>query len=355
MRTTIALVIIAGSALAQITLGVGSVGGTILDESSAPVPGAKVILTEESKGLVRESASDSDGSFLFPSAIAGPYLLRVEKQGFSSASMTNLRIEVGEQASVEITLHLGEVRTTISVQQPTPTELDAESNAIGSTVDSTRVRELPLNGRNFIELAKLAAGAVDVSPASNLFLSNVGPPDRTVVLPGTLPNSVAYFLNGVDITGSRNGELALSPSPAAIDQFTVQYSFLLPDQGANPAVVNIVTKGGSNRFHGEAFEFLRNGSLDARTFFSPGPEDLKRNQFGVAMGGPLWKDRAWVYGFYEGLREISAFSSAGYSPTAEMFAGNFAGSGRTSTTRRLMILRPELAGRSPITSFRLAR
>ena len=135
---------------------------------------------------------------------------------------------------------------------------------------------------------------MDISPASNLFLSNVGPPDRTVVLPGTLPNSVAYYLNGVDITGSRNGELALSPSPAAIDQFTVQYSFLLPDQGANPAVVNIVTKGGSNQFHGEAFEFLRNGSLDARTFFSPGPEDLKRNQFGVAMGGPLWKDRAWV-------------------------------------------------------------
>jgi len=331
MRLTLRLVALVMAAvvpaLAQTTLSVGSVGGTIRDESKAVIADAKVILTEESKGLVRESESDSAGRFLFPSTIAGSYSLRIEKQGFNAGRMMGLKIEVGEQASVEITLHVGEVRSTITVTTPTATELGAESNTIGSTMDSRQVRELPLNGRTFLQLAKLSAGTVDISPASTLFSANVGPPDRMIVLPGTLPNSVSYSLNGVDITGSRDGELALSPSPAGVDQFTVQHSFLMPDQGAYPAVVNIVTRSGSNQFHGEAFEFLRNGNLDARSFFSPGPEDLKRNQFGVAIGGPLWKDRAWYHVFYEGLREISAFSSAGYSPTQEMFEGKFAGTG----------------------------
>ncbi len=328
VRILIPLVISAVSPmLAQTTLSLGSVGGAIRDESGAVVAGAKVILTEESKGLVRETESGSDGRFLFPATIAGSYSARVEKPGFNLVTMTGLRIEVGEQASVEITLHVGEVRTTLTVTAPTATELDAESNTISSSVDSSQVRELPLNGRDFLQLAKLSAGTLDVSSASNLFSGNIGPPDRVIVLPGTLPNSVNYFLNGVDITGSRDGELALSPSPAGVDQFTVQHSFLMPDQGVYPAVVNIVTKSGTNQFHGEAFEFLRNGNLDARSFFSPGPEDLKRNQFGAAAGGPLWKDRAWFHVFYEGLREISAFSSAGYSPTQQMFEGNFAGTG----------------------------
>ncbi len=325
--TVLALTVLAQTVLAQTTLSVGSVGGAIRDESGGLIGGAKIILTEESKGLVRQTESGSDGHFLFPSAIAGSYSLRVEKQGFSSGRMTGLRIEVGEQASVEITLRVGEIRATITVSTPTAAERDAESNTIGSTVDSSQVQRLPLNGRNFLQLAKLSAGTVDTAPASNLFSTNVGPPDRTIVLPGTLPGSVNYFLNGVDITGSRDGELALSPSPAGIDQFTVQHGFMMPDQGVYPAVVNIVTKSGTNQFHGEAFEFLRNSDLDARSFFSPGPEDLKRNQFGGAAGGPLWRDRAWFHVFYEGLREISAFSVSGYSPTRQMFEGNFAGTG----------------------------
>jgi hypothetical protein len=117
-------------------------------------------------------------------------------------------------------------------------------------------------------------------------------------------------------------------SVAAIDQFKVQQNFLMPDQGPNAAAVNVVTKSRSNQFHGEAFEFLRNGDLDARGFFATGPEDLKQNQFGIALGGPLWKNRVWFHGFYEGLRKISAFTSAGYSPTLPMFSGDFANTSR---------------------------
>ena len=311
--------------LAQTTLSAGAVAGTVRDESGSFVAGAKITLTEQAKGLVRESESDRDGVFLLPSLIAGVYSLRVESQGFSAERMEGLTIEVGKLVSVNLTLHVGEIRTAIEVLLPMEAEQNAESNAIGSVVDSGRVQQLPLNGRNFLDLGLLAGGTVNVSPANNLFSNNVGPPSRTIVLPATLPSSASYSLNGINITGSRDGELALSPSIAAIDQFKVQENFLMPDQGTNPASVSIVTKSGTNQFHGQAFEFLRNGVIDARSFFAKGPEDVKQNQFGFASGGPLQKDRVWFYGFYEGLRELTAFSTAGYSPTQQMFDGRFRG------------------------------
>ena len=327
---TLALVVLLSAPiLAQTTFSRGALIGMVRDESGAVVADAKLILTEESKGLVRESESSRDGSFLFPSLIASVYSVRVEKEGFSTEQMNDLRIEVGGLASIDLTLHPGKIRTEIEISLPTEADLTAESNAIGSVVDSGRVQQLPLNGRNFLDLALLAAGTVNVGPANNLFSNNVGPPSRTIVLPATLPSSASYSLDGINITGSRDGELALSPSIAAIDQFKVQENFLMPDQGNNPAAVSIVTKSGTNQFHGQSFEFLRNGIMDARSFFATSPEDLKQNQFGFASGGPLRKDRVWFYGFYQGLRELTAFSTAGYSPTGEMFDGNLAGVGHS--------------------------
>ena len=318
----------ATSLRAQSALGVGALRGTVLDTSEGVIGGATVTLTETSKGWVRTSESGGDGSFLFASVIAGVYSIRVDMPGFSTEQMDDLRIEVGQQAAITIRLQAAGIRTSMTVLAPTPTELNAQSNTIGSLVDSERVRELPLNGRNFLQLALLSGGVNDVSPASDVFTSNVGPPGRLVVLPGTFPYSVGYSLNGFNIRGSRDGELALSPSVAAIDQFKIQVSFLMPDQGTSSAVVNIVTKSGSNQYHGELFEFFRNRVLDARSFFAPAREDLKRNQFGGAMGGPLRKDRMWFHAFYEGLRELTAFSASGYSPTAEMFGGDFTATGR---------------------------
>jgi hypothetical protein len=330
MKTVIALTLFGVAVVfAQATLGVAAVNGTVRDQSGALVPAATVALTENAKGLVRKSETDRNGSFLFPAVIAGVYSLRVEKDGFNTEQIQALSIEVGQQATVAVSLNPGQVHTAITVRAPSTTQLSAESNTVGSLVDPNEVRELPLNGRNFLQLGLLAAGAVDITSASDLFTSNVGPPARTIVLPGTLPSSVVYSLNGMNITGSRDGELAVNPSVAAVDQFRVQENFLMPDQGVGPAVVNIVTKSGTNQFHGEVYEFLRNGRLDARSFFATSTEDLKRNQFGIRLGGPLRKDRIWFEAFYEGLRELTAFSTAGYSPTSEMFEGNFAVLGHT--------------------------
>jgi hypothetical protein len=316
-------------AVAQATLGAAALGGAVHDESGGAIPGAKISITHESSGAVHESESDSAGAFLFPGVPAGTYSVRGEKVGFSSEQMRGVRLDLGGQASVLIELRVGEIRTSITVGPPSATDLTAVSNTIGTIIDSAQMRELPLNGRDFLQLAKLAATTVETSSASNLFSSNVGPPNRTVVLPGTLPNSVSYFLNGINITSSRDGELAMSPSVSAIDQFRIQQSFVMSNQSSHPAIVNIVTRSGTNELHGEAWEFVRNGKLDARSFFAAGPEDLKRNQFGFALGGPVRASRVWFYAFYEALRERKAFSKAGYSPTREMFGGDFAATGRS--------------------------
>src|SRR5579884_1291124 len=313
----------------QPTLGAATLGGTIRDESGAAIADARVRLTDESKGLIRQSTSDRSGFFIFPALNAGMYSVIAEKSGFRAVRVRDVRLEIGEQASVEIRLTIGSVRTAITVLADNSTELDAGANTLGTVVDAIRVRELPLNGRSLLSLAGLAATVSEPTPASNLFTSNVGPPDRTIVLPGTLPSSAAYALDGINVRSSRDGELSLSPSLAGVDEFKVQESFLMPDQGVSPAVVNIVTRSGGNQFHGEAFEFLRNRDLDARSFFAAAREDLRRNQFGVTTGGPLRKDRAWFYGFYEGTRQLTTFSTAGYSPTREMFRGDFSGTGHT--------------------------
>src|SRR4051812_24939950 len=211
-RIVAILLIVCNPLFAQTTLGVGALRGTVLDSSDKVVVGATVTLTETSKGLVRRSESHQDGSFHFVSVLAGIYSVRVEMPGFNTEQMDDLGIEVGQQASVNIRLRVGEIRTSMTVMAPTVIELNAQSSTIGSLVDSARVRELPLNGRNFLQLALLSGGANEVSTFSDVFASNVGPPGRVVVLPGTLPYSGGYSLNGINIRASRDGELALSPS-----------------------------------------------------------------------------------------------------------------------------------------------
>src|SRR5262249_50399657 len=156
---------------------------------------------------------------------------------------------------------------------------------LGTVVDSGRVESLPLNGRNFLQLALLAGGATESTGASNNISVQTGHPGRTVILGGNLGTTTGYLINGIATRGGRLGESALNLSIASVDEFKVQQSFFMPDQGPNPGLVNVTTKGGTNQFHGQAFEFIRNKVLDARNFFAPAREDLHRNQFGLAIGG----------------------------------------------------------------------
>ncbi|MBI3682469.1 MAG: carboxypeptidase regulatory-like domain-containing protein [Acidobacteria bacterium] len=312
----------AATVAAQATLGSATASGTVRDASGAAVPGAKVALTDVARGLTRETVANEAGTYLFPSIPAAVYTLRVTQPSFDAYELKGLRVEVGQNATVDVELKVGQISTVVSVSAEQSILLDTESNAIGTVVDSERVQSLPLNGRNFLQLALLAGGSTEILGRANVIGGQVGHPDRGIIVTGNMPQTTGYLINGISTRGGRLGESAVNLSIAGVDQFKVQQNFFMPDQGPNPGLVNVTTKGGTNSIHGQAFEFARNELFDARNSFAPAPEDLKRNQFGFALGGPIIKDRMWFYGNYEGLREITAFSARGYTPTRAMFGGD---------------------------------
>ncbi|HYO82542.1 MAG TPA: carboxypeptidase-like regulatory domain-containing protein [Bryobacteraceae bacterium] len=319
---SLVVLLLAFPSLAQ-TGGAAVLAGTVRDASGAGVPDVVAELNDVARGLIRTTRTNEDGAFLFPALTPALYTLRVSREGFAAQEFRNISLEVGQRANYDVELRPGQVTTVLTVAADTLPQLETESNAIGTVVNSARVQELPLNGRNFLQLALLSGGAVSPTGRSDAIGGQTGRSDNAVILGGNVGSSTGYLINGIATRGGRLGESALNISPAAIDQFKVQMSFFMPDQGPNPGLVNLTTRSGANRFHGELFEFFRNEKLDARNFFAPGPEKLHRNQFGGSFSGPLRTDRTWFFGHFEGLREITAFSSAGYTPTAAMFSGDF--------------------------------
>jgi hypothetical protein len=308
--------------LAQTTPGTGSLHGVVIDASGSAVPGASVQLADIERGFTRETFSNDAGLFVFANIPAGTYRGHIQKAGFESVEVTGVRLNVGQTGAIEVLLKPGEVKSVITVSAEQQLLLETESNLIGRVVDREEVQSLPLNGRNFLQLGLLAGGVNEPVGRSSMISNQIGYPDRGIVLAGNLSYMSGYLINGVSTRGSRLGESAVNLSLAAIDQFKLQESFFLPDQGPNPGLVNLVTRSGGNQFHGQAFYFLRNTALDARNFFATKAEDLHRNQFGLSGGGPIKRDRAWVFGHYEGLREITNLAATAYTPTRRMFEGD---------------------------------
>lgn len=322
MRILVSLLALCLPVFSQTTLGNAALNGTITDGSGAPVVGAAITLTDTARGQIRETQSNEAGRYIFPTIPAGAYALRVSKDGFNSFERTQFSIDVGQLATVDAALQVGQVNTVMTVSGERGIVIETESNTIGTVVDSARVDALPLNGRNFLQLALLSAGANDATGRADV-AGQTGHPGRQVIIAGNMGGATGYLINGIAVRGGRLGELSLGLSVAAIDQFKIQQSFFMPDQGPNPGLINVTTKGGTNQIHGQAFWFVRNKSFDARNYFAVLPEDLKRNQYGFAVGGALKKDRLWFFANYEGLREITAFSAGAYTPTRNMFGGNF--------------------------------
>ena len=306
---------------AQGVSGSASVAGTVTDTTGAVIPGASVVLLNVERGSEQEVSTNEAGNYAYPDITPGTYTVRVSSEGFQTREVTDLQVQVGQRAAVNVELEVGQVTEVVTVEAAAVL-LETESNAIGTVVDSERVNELPLNGRNFLELALLAGGTAPAEGRAS-FAGQIGHPGRFVVVGGVKAANNSYTINGIQVRGARGGELAVNVSIANVDQFKVQSSFFMPDQGPNPSMVNVTTVGGTNAFHGEAFEFLRNTKLDARNFFSPGPEELKRNQFGFAIGGPIVKDKMWFRTGYEGMRERVAFTRGVFTPTQAMFGGDF--------------------------------
>src|SRR5262245_8046926 len=200
------------SLLAQASLGTGSIHGVVSDSSRGVVPGAQIELVDTDRDFTRETVSNDAGMFVFPNIPAVSYKLRVRKQGFETFEFTRVHLDVGQTASLEVTLRPGEIRSVITVSAEDQLLLESESNVAGTVVGAAQVRGLPLNGRNFLRLALLAGGSNEPVGRSSIIPLQLGLPDRGVVLAGNLPYMTGYLINGIATRGSRQGESAVNLS-----------------------------------------------------------------------------------------------------------------------------------------------
>lgn len=299
--------------------------GTIQDASGAGIPSATVKATQTDTGVSRTATTEADGGFVLPNLPLGPYKLDVEKEGFAAAVQTGVILQVGSDPAVNFALRLGTVSETVNVEANAAL-VETRGTAIGSVVENQRILELPLNGRNVIDLMVLT-GASNVGNAGGLATGTANPFNRTgsVSIAGGVAVGVNFVLDGANHNNPSNSLEMPMPFPDALQEFKVETSALTAQYGLHSAgAVNAVTKAGTNSLHGDLFEFVRNYKFNARNFFAPTRDSLKRNQFGGTLGGPIIKNKLFFFGGFQGtyLRQ-DANANITFVPTAAMLAGDF--------------------------------
>ncbi len=305
-----------------------SLEGVVFDPSGAAVPAALVELRNEATGQTRRTLAAADGAYSFPLLPVGTYDLRVEKPGFTPQFERGLVLEVGEAARVNVTLLLAHRHTAISVEAR-PALVDTGSPAIGEEIGNRRVNQLPLNGRQFSQLALLAAGTVPPYPNGATQQFNTPALGLGFSVNGQRSERNNFTLDGVSITEPFAYSLTVNPSVDAIREFRVVENSYSAAQGVTSgAQVEIATRSGTNRFAGTAYEFLRNSALDARNFFDAPSRPVPpyhQNQFGGSLGGPIQRDRSFFFANYEGLRIHQSITNTTLLPSIALRNGDFSG------------------------------
>ncbi len=310
--------------------------GIIRDPSQAPVVGARVRVVNQETNIERRTVSNDTGNYTVPSLIPGTYRVEVEISGFKRSVLSGIVLEVAQQARVDVQVEVGQVTEAITVAALTPL-VETESNVIGRVVSEKSIVSIPLNGRNFMELITLAGatntGNNATSKNTTLAGTSRGIAPSVAGAPATENN---YQLDGADNREPYFNSYGLAPSVDAIREFKIQVGQYSAEYGAGGgAVINVVTRSGTNEFHGTAFEFVRNDMFDARnTFLTPTQRinALRRNQFGVSLGGPVvipklynGKDRTFIFGNFDLVRQRTASLRSSVVPTEAQRAGNLTG------------------------------
>ena len=298
-----------------------TISGTISDASGGVIAGAEIFVTNTATGVIRNTTTDSAGFYTVPNLIPGPYEVKVTAKGFTTALQSNLTLAVGAQQSLNIPMKVGETSQTVQVTEAAP-QIELTSSTISGQVEAETVRELPLNGRDWASLATLSPG---VSAIENQMPFDAGAVrgnrgfGAQLTISGGRPTQNNYRLDGLSINDYGNGGpgsvLGVSLGVDAIQEFSVLTGNYSAEYGrTSGGVVNAISKSGTNSFHGDIYEFLRNDKLDARDFFLNASHQsngqplatppYKRNQFGVAAGGPIRKGRTFIFGDYEGIRQV---------------------------------------------------
>lgn len=319
-----ASVLFGALALAQGPTGV--ITGLVSDTSGGMIPNATVRLMNPATGAPRRVATNQEGVFSFPSLPPGVYTITVEAAGFQAQSRANVEIQVQQTARVDFTVHPGTVSEVLDVVAAPP-QLATEDATLGQVIENRRILDLPLNGRNYLDLTALSPG-VNTNSAPTQAASLQGGPrsQQVVVVNGQRPQYAHFTLDGLENTDPNINSYILLPSIDALQEFKVQSATYPAEFGFGISQINVSTKSGTNAFHGTMYEFLRNAQLDAKNFFDRGNEPIppfRRNQFGATGGGPLVKNKLFFFGNYEGLRESKALTQVSTVPLPALRSGDF--------------------------------
>src|SRR5713226_5038807 len=295
----------------------GTLSGTITDPSGRAVPRAQIVIKNVATGVERAVTTNTDGFYTAVNLLPGDYEVTISAQGFNTEVKTGITMNVGAQQTFDLPLHVGTVSHRVEVTTDAPA-VQLTSSDISATVNATTVRELPLNGRSWTDLAALQPG-VETIQTQPSFATGADRGNRgfgqQLTISGARPQQNNYRLDGVSLNDYANGApgsvLGGSLGVDAIQEFSVLTSNYSAEYGkTSGGVVNAITRSGTNQFHGSAYEFLRNSALDARNFFDADKiPPFKRNQFGGTLGGPIMKSRTFFFGDYEGIRQSKGITS----------------------------------------------
>jgi hypothetical protein len=303
------------TAVAQST---ATVQGTVTDQQGAVVPDAKVVVSNQATGIERTVQTDSEGNYQVAALPAGTYRIEVEAHGFQKQVVTGLNLEVARTQTQNVQMTVGNLAQEVNVTSDSGV-VETATTSVGTVINQRTVQEIPLNGRHFVDLGLLIPGSV--TPPQNGFLTAPlrGQGSFAINTAGNREDTVNFQINGVNLNDMVQNQITFQPSINTVSEFKADNSTFSAEYGRNSgAVVNIATRSGTNQFHGELFEFLRNDALDARNFFDAKKPPFKRNQFGFAIGGPImlphfgeggpvWsyngKNKTFFFFSYEGLRQ----------------------------------------------------
>src|SRR6266540_4447081 len=300
--------------------------GTVTDQKGAVVPNATITVRNRATSFERTTQSDTDGNYQVAALPVGEYSVEVKLQGFKTNTVDRLPIEVARTVVLNLQMEVGDITQQVVVTSDAPV-IESATTSVGTVINQRTVQEIPLNGRHFVDLGLLIPGSV--TPPQNGFLTAPlrGQGSFGLNTAGGREDTVNFMINGVNLNDMVQNQITFQPSINTVQEFKVDNSTYSAEYGRNSgAIVNIATRSGSNEFHGETFEFLRNDRLDARNFFDRCPTTdpncknggrgpFKRNQFGAALGGPIIKDKTIFFFSYEGLRQRQGITLNATVPT----------------------------------------
>ena len=324
-----ALVMLLDAREAAAQRATASVAGAVRDPSQAPVPGASVVVRNLATGAERTALSNETGYYVVSALPAGRYSIAVTQVGFSTFGIPELVLQVDQQATVNVDLQIGQVTETISVVG-TAGAVDTRAATLNTFIHQTMITDLPLNGRNVLQLLRVTPGTLVAPGTWGQAATRPEASSELISASGGRGNSTTFVLDG-GIHEDPYTEVAnVLPNPDAVQEFSYQTNnYGAKFGGRGGGVVNVITRSGSNDFHGSLFEYIRNSSLNARNFFAATDDGLKRNQYGFALGGPIRKNRTFFFGSWQGtqLRATPATATA-VVPTAAQRRGDFSTSSR---------------------------